>query len=321
MEAAVANRMPRFRGQAWLIGALLVLAFLAWVATDDRMGGMDAGPGTDPGSLGFYVVTWVVMMAAMMFPSIAPMVLTYRRVQEGRERLGRTVLAGTTPLFVAGYLVAWTAFGLAAYALVEGIRSLDIGFLAWDEAGREVVAGVLVVAALYQFTPAKDVCLTHCRSPLDFLMEHWHDGRAGALRMGIVHGSWCVGCCWALMAALIALGVMSLGWMAFISAIIAAEKLMPSKALATRTAATLLAALGIAIAISPGDVPGLTVPGSAEAQRAMDAMGMGGKDRMPARGAGAMGNRDDAMGDQKGAMGDGKDAMPKQDEGMGDRMP
>ena len=260
VEAAAAPRAPGLRGQAWLLGVLLVLAFVAWIFTDERMGGMDAGPGTDVGSLGFYTTTWVVMMAAMMFPSIAPMVLTYRRVQTGRVRLGREVQGGTTSAFVAGYLVAWTAFGLAAYGVVTGVASLSIGALAWDRAGRWLVVGVLVAAAAYQLTPAKDACLTRCRSPLDFLMERWRDGRAGALRLGALHGMWCVGCCWGLMAALFALGVMSLGWMAFLAAVIAGEKLLPWKRLAMRATAVLLAALGLGIATAPADVPGLTIP-------------------------------------------------------------
>ena len=262
MEAAASARAPGARGQAGLLVLLLGLAIVAWVATEERMGGMDSGPGTDPGSLGFYATTWVVMMAAMMFPSISPMVLTYRRVQAGRRRLGRPVPAGATAVFVAGYLIAWTLFGLAAYAVVDGVRSLSIDFLAWDRAGREIAAGVLAAAAVYQLTPAKDACLTRCRAPLDFLMERWRDGGVGALRLGALHGMWCVGCCWGLMAALFALGAMSLGWMAFVAAAIAAEKLLPYRAAATGAVAALLLALAIGIAVAPDRVPGLTVPGS-----------------------------------------------------------
>jgi predicted metal-binding membrane protein len=251
--------------QIWLVGVLLGLAAVAWIVTDDRMAGMDAGPGTDPGSLGFYVGVWVVMMAAMMFPSIGPMVLMYRRVLTRRRELGK-VRPGATALFVAGYLVSWTAFGLAAYGLMEIFRSLSIEALSWAEGGKYLAGGVIVAASVYQLTPAKDVCLRKCRSPLDFVLGYWRNGYGGALRMGVEHGAWCVGCCWALMAALFALGVMSVGWMAFVAALIAIEKLLPWKAVANRGIAVLLLTLGIAVAFAPERVPGLTLPDSPEAR-------------------------------------------------------
>jgi predicted metal-binding membrane protein len=253
-----------------LVAVLIVLAAVGWLVTDERMAGMDAGPGTDLGALGFFVGVWVVMMAAMMFPSIAPMVTTYSRIQRKRREQGK---ANSGPvavcLFVCGYLLSWTAFGLAAYALIELGRSLSIDALAWDSAGPYVAGGVILAAALYQLTPAKDVCLRKCRGPLDFVMGNWKPGYRGALRMGVEHGGWCVGCCWALMAALFALGVMSVGWMAFIAALIAVEKLLPWKALANRGVAVLLAVLGIAVAFVPASVPGLTVPDSSQAHDSM----------------------------------------------------
>ena len=254
--------------QIWLVALLLVLAAVGWFVTGERMAGMDAGPGTDPGSLGFYVGAWVVMMAAMMFPSIAPMVLMYRRVLKHRRELGKT-RSGATAVFVAGYLIAWTMFGLAAFALLETMRSLSIHALSWNEGGKYLAGGVIVAAAVYQLTPAKDVCLRKCRSPLDFVLGYWRDGYGGALRMGVEHGGWCVGCCWALMAALFALGVMSVGWMVFVAALIATEKLLPWKAIANRGIAALLLTLGIGVAFLPGQVPGLTLPDSREAREAM----------------------------------------------------
>ena len=208
---------PLGRLRLALIATLFALAIVAWVVTDDRMGGMDAGPGTDPGALGFYVSAWVVMMAAMMFPSIVPMVLAYARIQKVRRERGQGIPAFTTSVFVAGYLVSWTLFGLAAYGLVELVRSFDIDALSWDRGGPYLAGGVIVAAAVYQLTPAKDACLTKCRTPVDFVMGYWHEGYGGALRMGVTHGAWCVGCCWALMAALFALGVMSIGWMVFVA--------------------------------------------------------------------------------------------------------
>jgi predicted metal-binding membrane protein len=256
------------RGQLSVLGVLLALAAVAWFVSDLRMAGMDAGPGTDPGAFGFYVSTWVVMMAAMMFPSIAPMVLTYRGLQV-RSRSG----GANTGLFVSGYLVVWAASGLLAYAALKGGRSLDGGLLSWHRGGRWVAAGVLAAAAVYEFTPWKEACLGRCRSPLGFLIGSWRDGSGGAFRMGLEHGGWCIGCCWLLMVALFALGAMSLIWMIVITVLIGVEKLVPRRARGTAVVAAVLAALAVGFAAAPRDVPGLTIPGSPAAMRAMRAMG------------------------------------------------
>jgi len=256
------------------IGLLVALAILAWMITGDRMHGMDAGPGTDLGGLGWFLGVWVVMMAAMMCPSTLPMILTHARIGAGKRARGAAAVPLGTTLFIGGYLLSWTAAGLLGYASFEALRSLEIGFLAWDEAGRFVAAGVLLGAALYQLTPLKDTCLSECRPPLNRLLHSWRPGPVGTVRMGIAHGAWCVGCCWALMAALFALGVMSIGWMALTAALIATEKLLPWKAIATRGVMAVLLALALAVAVSPEDVPSLTLPDSPEAARAMEAMGM-----------------------------------------------
>jgi predicted metal-binding membrane protein len=292
MEAAWFPTIRVDRRQLGLIGLLLGLAFVGWFVTDDRMAGMDAGPGTDLGSLGFYVTSWVVMMAAMMFPSMAPMVLTYARIQRRRRELGRSGAGpASTTVFVSGYLLAWTAFGLAAYALFELFRSLSIDAFSWENGGPYLAGGVILAAAVYQLTPAKDVCLRHCRSPLDFITGHFHEGYGGALRVGFGHGVWCIGCCWALMAALFAVGVMSIGWMVFVAALIATEKLLPWKHVANREIALLLLILGLAVAFFPDRVPGLTLPDSAQARQSMMHMG-----------AGSMNKRGDSMGKQSGSM-------------------
>ena len=154
----------------------------------------------------------------------------------------------------------WAAAGLAGYAVLKLGRDLDGGLLAWDRAGRWAAVGVLAVAALYEFTPLKEACLRRCRGPLGFLIAEWREGRGGALRMGLAHGAWCVGCCWALMAALFALGAMSLAWMIVVALLIAVEKMLPWRAVATAGVAAVLAGLAIGVAVAPGHVPGLTLP-------------------------------------------------------------
>jgi predicted metal-binding membrane protein len=254
-------------GQVAVIGVLVVFAGVAWLATGLRMAGMDAGPGTDPGALSFYSSTWVVMMAAMMFPSIAPVVTTHRELHRRANGRGRRIWASA--LFVIGYLAIWGAAGVVAYGVLEVGRSLDGGLLGWHRAGRWAVAGVLLIAAAYELTARKNACLTRCRAPRGFLLQRWRGGYGGALRMGAEHGFWCLGCCWALMAALFAVGAMSLVWMALISVLIAAEKLLPWRAIATVGVASVLATVAIGVAAAPARVPALTIPGSPKAMRAM----------------------------------------------------
>jgi predicted metal-binding membrane protein len=238
-----------------LVALLLVLAVVAWWSTVDRMRGMDEGPGTDLGGLGWFIGVWVVMMAAMMLPSVAPTVALYSRMTRSRQPLAPLV-------FTAGYLLTWTAAGLLAFGLSD-LGGVVLGHdLSWDRAGRWLAGGVLIVAALYELTPLKDVCLGKCRSPLGFLLGSWRGGLGGALRMGSRHGAWCVGCCWALMAVLFALGVMSIAWMAFVAALIAAEKMLPWRRTTTFGTAAILVLLGVALLAVPDAIPGLTIPGA-----------------------------------------------------------
>ena len=253
------------RGRLALVGLLLGLAGLAWWSTADRMAGMDAGPGTALGALGWFLGVWVVMMAAMMFPSLAPTVALYARVTR-RRGIDRPLL------FAGSYLLVWGSAGLVAYGLFELGRSIFGGALAWDAGGRWVAGGVLALTAIYELTPLKDMCLTKCRSPLGFLLGHWREGRGGALEMGARHAGWCLGCCVGLMVALFALGVMSLTWMAMVAALIALEKTLPWRRTITWATAGLLLVLAIAVVAVPHDVPGLVVPGSHGAMHAMSTM-------------------------------------------------
>jgi predicted metal-binding membrane protein len=254
------------RGRLALVGLLLVLAGLAWWSTADRMAGMDAGPGTDLGALGWFLGVWVVMMAAMMFPSLAPTAALYSRMSRRQNTLRPL-------LFSASYLVVWGAAGLLAYGLFRLGRSALGAEMAWSSAGRWAAGGVLAFAALYELTPLKNACLAKCRSPLGFLLGSWRDGNRGAVELGARHASWCLGCCWGLMAALFALGVMSITWMALVAALIALEKTLPWRRVVTWGTAALLLVLAVAVVAFPHDVPGLVVPGSGSAMHAMSTMG------------------------------------------------
>jgi predicted metal-binding membrane protein len=257
---------------------LLGTAAIAWVVTVDRMQGMDAGPGTDLGSFGWFAGIWAVMMAAMMLPSLVPMAGTYARQARGGSAAATPRSIGRTTLFTAGYLLAWVLVGLVAWIAFEGIRSLDLSFLAWNDGGRYVAAGVIAGAALYELTPLKRSCLHHCRDR-DLLVADWREGAAGALRMGLDQGAYCVGSSWALMAALFALGVMSITWMIVIAALIVLEKVLPSRRRAEGVTVVVLLALAVGVAFFPGQLPGLTVPDSPAAMKAMDSMSM---DQAPA---------------------------------------
>jgi predicted metal-binding membrane protein len=264
-RAQLSEAFRAVRHHLLVVLALLGLTAVAWWSTADRMAGMDAGPGTDLGTVGWFTGLWVVMMAAMMFPSLAPTATMYTRMTRTRG-LSRPLL------FAGGYLLVWGAAGLLAYGLFRLGRTVLGGDLAWNEGGRYFAGGVLVLAAVYELTPLKQVCLGKCRSPFGFLMGAWRDGRYGALEMGSKHAAWCVGCCWALMAGLFALGVMSLTWMGLVAVLIALEKVLPWRRVATWGTATILLALGITVMVVPHDVPGLVVPGSPGAMHAMSAM-------------------------------------------------
>lgn len=164
MESATLRRpSPRALARMGLVALLLTVAAVGWALTADRMRGMDAGPGTDLGGLSWFIVAWVTMMAAMMLPLVTPIVLAHARIK--RERKDSPPLTSATALFIAGYLFSWGIAGVLGYMIVEGVRSLAIDFLAWENGGPYVAGGVLLGAALYQLTPLKDACLRECRSP------------------------------------------------------------------------------------------------------------------------------------------------------------
>jgi predicted metal-binding membrane protein len=224
---------------------LVTGAAAGWAVTVDRMRGMDAGPGTDLGGLGWYLGIWVTMTAAMMLPSAAP----------AAQHVARLERRMPTLLFSSGYLAVWTGYGLLAYGVFRLVTSLDVGWLAWNRGGQYAAGGAIVAAGLYELTPLKRLSLRRCRSATH---------GASAFRSGLAHGLDCVGCSGALMAVLFVLGVMSLFWMAVVAVAIFAEKVLPHGHGFAPVFATALVALGIWVAVSPGSVPGLTEPGSSQ---------------------------------------------------------
>jgi predicted metal-binding membrane protein len=261
---ALAPAYAAARARLGLVILLFAIAGTGWWWTADHMRGMDNGPWTGLGTAAWFLGVWVVMMAAMMFPSISPTVALYSRMTRQRSPV--------LPLsFAAGYLITWAGAGVVAFALAMAAAGVAGGGLAWDHAGRAVAGATLVVAAIYELTPLKDACLGRCRSPLGQLLGSWRDGRSGALQMGAKNGAWCVGCCWALMASLFALGVMSVVWMAFIAGLIAVEKTIPWRRIATYGTAIVLLMLGVLLLAAPHAIPALTIP----YDHPMPSMGMG----------------------------------------------
>ena len=171
------------------------------------------------------LVMWWVMMAAMMLPSAAPMILLFATINRKSQDKGETYTP--TGVFVAGYLAAWGGFSIAATSLQWGLESMALVTPMMKINSVYVGGALLVGAGIYQLTPLKHACLRHCRSPLDFLMNHWRRGPAGALRMGLGHGLFCLGCCWVLMALLFYGGVMNLWWIAGLALYVLLEKFAP----------------------------------------------------------------------------------------------
>ena len=211
------------------------------------MGGMSAAGWSLSGAVVF-VAIWTVMMAAMMLPAAAPMIMIFASAQARRGQ------AAFVPawIFTGGYLLVWLTAGAIVYLIVE-FATETAGRLGAIERGAwaPIALGmILIIAGVYQFTPIKRVCLRHCRSPFAFMAMHWRDGRLGAVQMGILHGIFCLGCCWALFAVLAAAGIMSLAWMLALTLVVFAEKILPQGRLISHTIGFALIVLGLAVSVS-----------------------------------------------------------------------
>ncbi len=221
------------------------------------MAGMASGGWSADGAVIFTAV-WTVMMAAMMLPAAAPVVLVFASAQARRG----SAAAIATWIFIAGYLLVWAAVGVLVYVVVEAGSDVATSLAATERSRWAPLAlgATLMAAGLYQFTPLKRACLGHCRSPLAFLVQHWRAGRLGALAMGLRHGAYCLGCCWALFAVMAAAGVMSLAWMLLLTLVVSVEKVLPQGERAGAAAGIALIALGIVVAFGAVPMPGLVQP-------------------------------------------------------------
>jgi predicted metal-binding membrane protein len=254
---------PLARPRLVILGGLLALSAIGWglvvwqAGSDSSMhmhGDMNMGLDLTMGMAApLFLGTWVAMMVAMMFPSAAPMILFFDRVERGKRDAGRSYVP--TAYFVGAYLAIWTAFGVLAFALAVVVDRLAADSQwATDQWAR--LAGVLIIAAgLYQLTPLKDVCLSKCRSPMSFLMTSWRDGKVGAIQMGLLHGGYCLGCCWLLFVILLPLGVMNVAAMIVIALFILGEKVLPIGKRLARAGALVLVILGVVITLFPDALP------------------------------------------------------------------
>jgi predicted metal-binding membrane protein len=192
-------------------------------------------------ALGPFLGTWTVMMAAMMLPSATPMILLHRLGADGRARKLLWSAA-----FVAGYLVVWGSVGIVVWGAALAASAVVV-----PEQRALGVAAILLVAGIYQFTPLKSTCLRACRTPADFLLTHWHRGLFGQVRLGIEHGLYCLGCCWALMALFVGVGAMSLLWAVGIAAAVFLEKVLPRGVGFGRIAGALLIGSAVIVLARP----------------------------------------------------------------------
>lgn len=257
----VAAAPPLERERRVLLSVLMLLAAAGWVVVvwqgasmEDHhgmhMGGVDLTMGM---AAPLFLAMWLAMMVGMMFPASAPMILAFSRSQARRRAQGKPFVP--TWLFVAPYLLLWLVFGVFGYLLAVLVDAVADDSMWASENLPRIAGGLLVVAGVYQLTPLKRVCLSRCRSPLSFMLSYWQDGRRGAVVMGFRHGVFCVGCCWLLFLVLFPLGVMNIGAMVAVAALVFAEKVLPGGQRLAGLAAVVLIAYGLLAVAIPSSLP------------------------------------------------------------------
>jgi len=248
---------PMSRARAGILLGLVTLTIVCWAFVIIGSRAMDGRHELTPTmglSTPLFLAVWVAMMIATMFPAVAPMVLMFARIGANKRTAGQT--APSTWLFLSGYLLVWTGLGVVAYGLAVGAEDLAGQFAVVSDNAARLGGALVVVAGAYQFSALKDRCLTECRSPLAFVMQHWRAGRRGAVLMGVHHGWHCAGCCWALMAMLFPLGMMNIAALAGVTAFVYAEKVLPGAEVLRRVAGVALLTFGIAVLVHPALLPG-----------------------------------------------------------------
>jgi len=239
------------RDRVLVVSCLLLVVVLSWAyllsgaGMMQAMGDMLMPMSTGPWTLGWAVlvlVMWAVMMAAMMLPSAAPIILLYAAIARRSSERGEP--ASASGAFAFGYIAVWAAFSLAATVLQYGLEKVALMSSMMQTTSIALAGTVLIAAGLYQWTPLKQACLRHCRSPLDFIVTYWRPGARGAFVMGLRHGAYCVGCCWLLMLLLFVGGVMNFAWIAGVALFVLIEKLVPAGHWIGRGAGILLVVWG-----------------------------------------------------------------------------
>jgi predicted metal-binding membrane protein len=255
---AASKSYPAPRGRNLLLGILLLLAAAAWIVLI-RQATMasDAAMGQNALTMGLnaplFLLIWIVMMVAMMFPTAAPMILTFHQIQAGKRRHGERFVS--TSVFVGAYLLVWALAGILAYGGAVLAEALAAKAGLSPTAAARIGGAVLVFAGLYQLTPLKDRCLAKCRTPMGFIITNWRDGTRGALGMGFLHGVYCLGCCWVLFVILFPLGIMNIAAMAVLTLVIFAEKSLPWSRAVPRLTAAALVAYGAVVIAAPRYLP------------------------------------------------------------------
>lgn len=251
-----AQPYPLARERNIIIAVLLGLSALSWlllIRQQMSMSEEDAMRLTMGFAAPAFLGIWTVMMVAMMFPAAAPMIVMYARIQKGKEERAQSVVP--VWIFVAAYLAVWAAAGVVAFGAAAVAQDAAEGSMRLMDWAPRIGGGLLIAAGAYQLSPLKRACLGKCRTPLQFVMTSWRDGRAGALRMGVEHASYCLGCCWMLFVILFPLGIMNVGAMAALALLIFLEKSSPVGEWAATAAAVALIAYGVLVLAVPGALP------------------------------------------------------------------
>jgi len=244
-----------------ILGLLLAIAAACWawlIWQQSRMG-MPMSTPTMGLRAPLFLAMWVVMMVAMMFPTAAPMILTFHRIQAGKRTRKESFVS--TWVFVAAYMLVWASSGVLAYAGATGAEAIAAQAELSAPTAARIGGLLLAIAGAYQLTPLKDVCLAQCRTPVAFVMTSWHDGTLGAVRMGLTHGLFCLGCCWLLFLILFPLGVMNVAAMAVVTLVVLAEKTMAAGERIARWAGIALVLYGAAVLAFPQVLPTFVAPG------------------------------------------------------------